>query len=64
MKIVIIDIKEKAVPIFKEAGITRSSLFGSCVRGEEAEHGDVGILVEYPAGTSLFDVVRFRKQIG
>lgn len=50
-------IKEKIVPILKEAGITKSALFGSYVHGEETEKSDIDLLVEYPQGTNLFDVV-------
>jgi len=50
-------IKEKIIPILKGAGVTRSALFGSYVRGEETEDSDVDILVDYPEGYSLFDVV-------
>lgn len=51
------DIKLKAVPILIEAGITRSSVFGSYVRGEQTAESDIDLLVEFPKGLSLFDVV-------
>lgn len=34
MKTTLNEIKEKALPILKEAGITRSALFGSYVHGD------------------------------
>lgn len=49
-------IKQKIVPILKEAGIKRSSLFGSYVRGEQHDASDIDLLVEYPQHTTLFDV--------
>ncbi len=49
-------IKEKVLPILKAAGIKRSSLFGSYVRGEQLENSDVDLLVEYPEKTTLFDI--------
>ena len=57
------EIKEKAVPILKEAGIKRSSLFGSYVRGEQTEKSDIDLLVEYPENTSLFDVVDLKLKL-
>lgn len=63
MKTTIDEIKQKVVPILKEAGIMRSALFGSYVRGEETENSDVDILVEYPKGTSLFDVVDLQDKL-
>ncbi len=56
-------IKQIVVPILKEAGITRSALFGSYVRGEENEKSDVDILVDYPNGKSLFDFVNTKIQL-
>jgi len=50
-------IKNKAIPILKEAGVTRSSLFGSYVRGEEREDSDIDMLIEFPKGKSLFDLI-------
>ena len=62
-KLTIDQIKEKALPILKEAGIKRSSLFGSYVRGEQRDDSDVDLLVEYPEHTSLFDVVALNNNL-
>jgi predicted nucleotidyltransferase len=62
-KLTIDQIKEKALPILKEAGIKRSSLFGSYVRGEQRDDSDVDLLVEYPEHTSLFDVVALKNRL-
>ena len=56
-------IKEKIIPILKEAGVTRSALFGSYVRGEENETSDIDILVDYPDGKSLFDFVSTKMEL-
>ena len=57
------EIKQKIIPILKDAGVTRSSLFGSYVRGEENEKSDIDILVDYPSGKSLFDFVDTKIQL-
>lgn len=57
------EIKQKAVPILKKAGIKRSSLFGSYVRGEQRDDSDIDLLVEYPEHTSLFDVVALKNTL-
>ena len=62
-KLTIEEIKEKAIPILRNAGIKRSSLFGSYVRGEEHERSDVDLLVEYPENTSLFDVIALKHKL-
>ena len=56
-------IKEKIIPILKEAGVTRSALFGSYVRGEENETSDIDILVDYPDGKSLFDFIETKMEL-
>ncbi len=50
-------IKNKILPILKEAGVVRSSLFGSVVRGEAKKDSDIDILVDLPRGKTLFDLV-------
>ena len=47
-------IKSKILPILKEAGVKRSSLFGSYVRGEETRNSDIDLLIEAPKNMSLF----------
>ncbi len=56
-------IKEKAVPILKEAGVTRSALFGSVVRGEETKDSDVDILIQPPEGMSLFGFIGLEHKL-
>ena len=49
-------IKEKATPLLKEAGIKRSFLFGSIVRGDDTPESDIDILIEPPKGMTLFSM--------
>jgi uncharacterized protein len=48
-------IKQKVLPILKEASVTRSSLFGSYVRGEQKGDSDIDLLVDFPRGKGLFE---------
>lgn len=57
MKTNLEEIKKKAVPVLKEAGVIHSSLFGSYVRGEEREDSDIDFLIEFPKGKSLLDLI-------
>jgi uncharacterized protein len=57
MKTNLEEIKHKALPILKEAGVTRSSLFGSYVRGEQTDESDIDMLVDFPKGKGLFAFV-------
>lgn len=56
-------IKNKALPLLKKAGVIRSSLFGSYVRGEENEDSDIDILIEFPKGKSLLDLVDLEMKL-
>jgi len=56
-------IKEKAVPILKEAGVTRSAIFGSYAVGENTKDSDVDILVELQKGSSLLDLIRLQRKL-
>ena len=57
------NITSKVLPVLKEAGVTKSSLFGSYVRGDYRTDSDVDILVELPKGSSLLDLVRLEKKL-
>lgn len=61
-------IKDKAIPILKHAGVTRSSLFGSYVRGDNTTTSDIDMLVDVPRGTSLFDLadlqIKLKEALG
>ena len=56
-------IKNKAVPILKEAGVTHSALFGSYVRGENKANSDIDILVDLPKEKGLFDFIELRLKL-
>lgn len=57
------NVTDKILPVLKEAGVTRSSLFGSYVRGDYSITSDVDILVELPKGNSLLDLVKLEKKL-
>lgn len=63
MKININQIRKKAVPILKNAGVTRSGVFGSYVRGEEKEDSDIDMLVDFPRGKGLFEFVGLEQEL-
>ncbi len=63
MKINIDEIKNKAIPILRNAGVIRSSIFGSYVRGDNQEDSDIDILVEFPRGKSLLDLVDLQQKL-
>lgn len=63
MKANIEEIKKKAVPILKKAGVSRSAVFGSYIRGEARGNSDIDMLVEVPRGTGLFAFVGLQYKL-
>ncbi len=56
-------IKRKILPILKQAGVTKSSIFGSYVRGDQTKKSDIDILVELPKGSSLLDLIGLEMEL-
>jgi len=56
-------IKQIAIPILKMAGITKSAIFGSYVRGDANETSDIDLLVGFPEEATLLDVVRLQRTL-
>lgn len=50
------EIKLKAIPILRQAGVKKASLFGSYVSGNNTLESDVDILVELPENATLFEL--------
>lgn len=63
MKANIEKIKKKAVPILKQAGVTRSAIFGSYLRSKAEKDSDIDMLVEVPRGTGLFAFVGLQHNL-
>lgn len=56
-------IKRKAVPVLKKAGVRRASIFGSYARGEARKRSDVDILIDAPRGMGLFELVGLEQKL-
>ena len=63
MPLTIEEIKIKALPILREAGVSRSSVFGSTARGEAKDDSDIDLLVDLPKGKSLLDLAELQIQL-
>lgn len=57
------EIKKKTVPILRRAGVTRSAIFGSYIRGEARDNSDIDMVVEVPKGTGLFSFVGLQYKL-
>lgn len=51
------EIKDKSAPILQQAGVTKSSLFGSVATGSNTNSSDIDLLVDLPRGNTLFDFI-------
>ncbi len=56
-------IKDMVLPILKEAGVTRSAVFGSTARGDNRIDSDIDLLVDFPKEKSLFDFVDLKLKL-
>jgi predicted nucleotidyltransferase len=56
-------IKNKALPVLSEAGVIRSSLFGSVVSGDYRADSDIDVLVKLPRGKTLLDLVDLQLKL-
>ena len=63
MKANLEEIKKKALPVLKKAGVNRCAIFGSYVRGEAKKNSDIDILVDVPKGTGLFEFVGLKHKL-
>ena len=56
-------IKERVLPILKEVGVTRSSIFGSYAAGENVKDSDIDILIEPPESMTLFSFAGLKLEL-
>ncbi len=56
-------IKNASVPILKRAGVKKSAVFGSTVRGDATSDSDIDILVDLPRGKTLLDLVGLQHSL-
>lgn len=50
-------------PVLKKHNIKRASLFGSFARNDANSSSDVDILVEFPEGSDLFDLIDLKTEL-
>jgi len=56
-------IKSASVPILKKAGVKKSAVFGSTVRGDATDGSDIDILVDLPRGKTLLDLAELQYSL-
>lgn len=56
-------IKKKIVPILRDNGVVKASVFGSYARGEQKKKSDVDILVKFKGRKSLLNLAGLEIKI-
>lgn len=56
-------IKNQILPVLKRHRVSKSSLFGSFVRGDATHDSDIDILVKLPSGSSLLDLIGLKMEL-
>lgn len=57
------EIKTKALPVLKDADVTKAALFGSYARGDNKKDSDIDILIDLPRGKTLLDLVSLKNKL-
>ena len=57
------EIKHKIVPTLKRYDVSRASIFGSFVRGEQKRKSDLDLLVEFDQAPSLLEFIRMEDEL-
>jgi predicted nucleotidyltransferase len=57
------EIIQTIIDYLKKYGVKEISLFGSFVRNEMTAESDIDVMVEYPRGITLLDIVKMRMEL-
>lgn len=57
------EIRNRIYPILKRYDVTKASIFGSYVRGEETPGSDIDILIEFNEEKSLLDLAGLKIEL-
>jgi len=49
--------------VLRRHGVTNPEIFGSAARGDDHEGSDVDILVDFPPGTSIIDIIGIQNEL-
>lgn len=56
-------IKNKLIPILKQNGVVKASVFGSYARGEETKKSDMDMMIKYKGKMSLLDLIGLEQEL-
>ena len=56
-------IKTQVLPILKEAGVSRSFVFGSYAKRQQKKNSDIDIIVEFNGQKTLLDLIALKLEL-
>ena len=55
--------RSELLDVLRRHGVTNPEVFGSSARGEDHEGSDLDLLVDFPSGTDLIDMVNIKLEL-
>lgn len=55
--------RRELLAVLRRHGVTNPEVFGSSARGEDHEGSDLDLLVDFPSGTDLIDMVNIKLEL-
>lgn len=49
--------------VLRRHGVTNPEIFGSAARGDDREDSDLDLLVDFPAGTDIIDIIGIKREL-
>jgi uncharacterized protein len=49
--------------VLRRHGVTNPEIFGSTARGDDREDSDVDLLVDFPAGIDIIDIIGIKREL-
>lgn len=49
--------------VLRRRGVTNPEIFGSAARGDDHEGSDLDLLVDFPPGTSIIDIIDIQHEL-
>lgn len=55
--------RSELLDVLRRHGVTNPEVFGSSARGDDHEGSDLDLLVDFPSGTDLIDMVNIKLEL-
>lgn len=55
--------RRELLDVLRRHGVTNPEIFGSAARGDDREDSDVDLLVDFPVGASIIDIIGIKREL-